>query len=135
MPPLKYLAIHRAKCSLRNADTDAWKSQVTADYVVTSQNGWDAFSSVAAARSTDAGLGFEIVTSMDAQTEGVGTNRGPIDAAKLQLDYSRIRSPLNGRAGTRLIDAGLHGAQLGGTGRVPDVHLALREAGAHFRAR
>ncbi|HEY6962720.1 MAG TPA: FtsX-like permease family protein [Gaiellaceae bacterium] len=34
--------------ALRNADTDAWKSQVSADYVVTSQNGWDAFSSVAA---------------------------------------------------------------------------------------
>src|SRR5581483_4412630 len=37
--------------SLRNADTDAWKSQVTADYVVTSQNGWDAFSSMAADRA------------------------------------------------------------------------------------
>jgi putative ABC transport system permease protein len=37
--------------SLRNADEDAWKSQVTADYVVTSQNGWDAFSSVAADRA------------------------------------------------------------------------------------
>jgi putative ABC transport system permease protein len=39
--------------SLRNADTDAWKSQVTADYVVTSQNGWDAFSSVAADRAAE----------------------------------------------------------------------------------
>jgi len=37
--------------SLRNADADAWKSQVTADYVVTSQNGWDAFSPAAADRA------------------------------------------------------------------------------------
>ena len=37
--------------SLRDADTDAWRSQVIADYVVTSQNGWDAFSSVAADRA------------------------------------------------------------------------------------
>jgi multidrug efflux system membrane fusion protein len=29
-----------------------------------------------------------------------------IYSAQIQLDYSRIRSPLNGRAGTRLIDAG-----------------------------
>jgi multidrug efflux system membrane fusion protein len=29
-----------------------------------------------------------------------------IYSAQVQLDYSRIRSPLNGRAGTRLIDAG-----------------------------
>jgi multidrug efflux system membrane fusion protein len=29
-----------------------------------------------------------------------------IDSAQVNLDYSRIRSPLDGRAGTRLIDAG-----------------------------
>ena len=39
--------------SLRNADTNAWRSQVTADYVATSQNGWDAFSSVAADRAKE----------------------------------------------------------------------------------
>ena len=34
--------------SLRGADEAAWKSQVTADYVVTSQNGWDTFPTFAA---------------------------------------------------------------------------------------
>jgi putative ABC transport system permease protein len=37
--------------SLRNADTDAWRSQVTADYVVSSQNGWDAYSPGAAEKA------------------------------------------------------------------------------------
>jgi putative ABC transport system permease protein len=34
--------------SLQGADESAWKSQVTADYVVTSQNGWDTFPTFAA---------------------------------------------------------------------------------------
>jgi putative ABC transport system permease protein len=37
--------------SLRNADADAWRSQVTSDYVVTSKNGWDAFAPTAADRA------------------------------------------------------------------------------------
>jgi len=41
--------------SLRGADEAAWKSQVTADYVVTSQNGWDTFPTFAA----DAGRSAE----------------------------------------------------------------------------
>jgi putative ABC transport system permease protein len=41
--------------SLRGADEAAWKSQVTADYVVTSQNGWDTFPTFAA----DAGRAAE----------------------------------------------------------------------------
>ena len=36
----------------------------------------------------------------------VQSDQATIDSAQVQLDYSRIRSPLNGRAGTRLIDAG-----------------------------
>jgi putative ABC transport system permease protein len=41
--------------SLRGADEAAWKSQVTADYVVTSQNGWDTYPTFAA----DAGRNAE----------------------------------------------------------------------------
>jgi membrane fusion protein, multidrug efflux system len=36
----------------------------------------------------------------------VQSDQAAIYSAQVQLDYSRIRSPLNGRAGTRLIDAG-----------------------------
>jgi putative ABC transport system permease protein len=57
--------------SLRNADTDAWKSQVTADYVLTSQNGWDVFPSGAA----DAGRsvkGVEFVSHVRGDRGRVG---------------------------------------------------------------
>jgi multidrug efflux system membrane fusion protein len=36
----------------------------------------------------------------------IQSDQASIYSAQIQLDYSRIRSPLNGRAGTRLIDAG-----------------------------
>jgi multidrug efflux system membrane fusion protein len=36
----------------------------------------------------------------------IQSDQATIYSAQVQLDYSRIRSPLNGRAGTRLIDAG-----------------------------
>jgi multidrug efflux system membrane fusion protein len=36
----------------------------------------------------------------------IQSDQAAIFSAQVQLDYSRIRSPLNGRAGTRLIDAG-----------------------------
>jgi multidrug efflux system membrane fusion protein len=41
------------------------------------------------------------------QNEGVvKTDQGQIDSAKLQLTYSRIASPIGGRVGLRLVDAG-----------------------------
>jgi multidrug efflux system membrane fusion protein len=51
------------------------------------------------------------------QYEGaVAADRGPIDAAKLQLDYSRITAPLTGRIGLRLVDPGnmVHANDAGG---------------------
>ena len=36
----------------------------------------------------------------------VKADQAMIDSAQVNLDYSRIRSPMDGRAGTRLIDAG-----------------------------
>jgi multidrug efflux system membrane fusion protein len=51
------------------------------------------------------------------QYEGaVAADRGPIDAAKLQLDYSRITAPLGGRIGLRLVDPGnmVHASDAGG---------------------
>ena len=45
--------------------------------------------------------------AMVRQLEGmVQTDQGQIDNAKLQLTYSRITSPLNGRIGLRLVDQG-----------------------------
>src|SRR5581483_9199042 len=64
--------------SLRNADTEAWKSQVTADYVVTSQNGWDAFSSVAADRAA-AVPGVEFVSHVRGDRGRVGTANAGIN--------------------------------------------------------
>jgi multidrug efflux system membrane fusion protein len=36
----------------------------------------------------------------------VKADQAMIDSAQVQLDYSRIRAPIDGRAGTRLVDAG-----------------------------
>ncbi|HEY0415052.1 MAG TPA: FtsX-like permease family protein [Gaiellaceae bacterium] len=64
--------------SLRDADTDAWKSQVTADYVVTSQNGWDAFSSVAADRAARV-PGVELVSHVRGDRGRVGSANAGIN--------------------------------------------------------
>jgi putative ABC transport system permease protein len=83
--------------SLRNADTDAWRSQVTADYVVTSQNGWDAFPS-GAANSARGVAGVELV--------------------------SHVRGD-RGRVGTA--DAGVNGVDPATIGRVVDVKVTGRQ--------
>ena len=45
--------------------------------------------------------------SLVAQTEAaIKTDQGTIDAAKLNLTYSRITSPISGRVGLRLVDPG-----------------------------
>jgi putative ABC transport system permease protein len=64
--------------SLRNADEDAWKSQVTADYVVTSQNGWDAFSSVAADRAAGR-PGVAVVAHVRGDRGRVGSSNAGIN--------------------------------------------------------
>jgi putative ABC transport system permease protein len=64
--------------SLRNADTNAWRSQVTADYVVTSQNGWDAFSSVAADRARDAS-GVQLISHVRGDRGRVATSNAGIN--------------------------------------------------------
>ncbi len=44
------------------------------------------------------------------------TDKGAVDAAKLQLTYSRITAPVSGRLGLRLVDAGnmVHATDAGG---------------------
>jgi putative ABC transport system permease protein len=64
--------------SLRNADTDAWKSQVTADYVVSSQNGWDAFSSVAADRAAGR-PGVQVISHVRGDRGRVGSANAGIN--------------------------------------------------------
>ena len=49
-------------------------------------------------------------------TAALATDRGQVDAAKLQLTYSRIIAPVSGRLGLRLVDAGnmVHATDPGG---------------------
>jgi multidrug efflux system membrane fusion protein len=49
-------------------------------------------------------------------TAAIATDRGQVDAAKLQLTYSRIIAPVSGRLGLRLVDAGnmVHATDAGG---------------------
>jgi membrane fusion protein, multidrug efflux system len=44
-----------------------------------------------------------LVAQLDAS---VKADQAMIDSAQVQLDYSKIRAPIDGRAGTRLVDAG-----------------------------
>jgi putative ABC transport system permease protein len=64
--------------SLRDADTNAWRSQVTADYVVTSQNGWDAFSSVAADRAAGT-AGVQLISHIRGDRGRVGSANAGIN--------------------------------------------------------
>jgi putative ABC transport system permease protein len=93
--------------ALRNADTDAWRSQVTADYVVTSQNGWDAFSSVAADRARGA-AGVELVSHVRGDRGRVGkANAGinGVDPATVGrvLDVAVDGTPLSSLRGNEAI--------------------------------
>ena len=64
--------------SLRDADTNAWRSQVTADYVVTSQNGWDAFSAVAADKAKGTS-GVELISHVRGDRGRVGKSNAGIN--------------------------------------------------------
>jgi membrane fusion protein, multidrug efflux system len=62
-----------------------------------------------------------LVAQLDA---GVKADQAAIDMAQVQLDYSRIRAPIDGRAGTRLVDAGniVRAADLTGVVTINQVH-------------
>jgi putative ABC transport system permease protein len=64
--------------SLRAADERAWKDQVVADYVVTSQNGWDPFSPVAADAARTA-PGVELVSHVRGDRGRVGSDNAGIN--------------------------------------------------------
>jgi putative ABC transport system permease protein len=64
--------------SLRSADESAWKKQVTADYVVTSQNGWDTFPSGAADAAATVG-GVQLVTHVRGDRGRVGNDNAGIN--------------------------------------------------------
>jgi len=88
--------------SLRDADTNAWRSQVSADYVVSSQNGWDAFSSTAADKASGVS-GVQFVSHVRGDRGRVGSANAGING----VDPRTI-----GRAMT----VGVHGAPLSSLG-------------------
>jgi multidrug efflux system membrane fusion protein len=62
-----------------------------------------------------------LVAQLDAS---VNADQATIDSAQVQLNYSRIRAPIDGRAGTRLVDAGniVRAADLTGVVTINQVH-------------
>jgi multidrug efflux system membrane fusion protein len=62
-----------------------------------------------------------LVSQLDAS---VKSDQAAIDSAQVQLNYSHIRAPIDGRAGTRLVDAGniLRAADLTGVVTINQVH-------------
>jgi putative ABC transport system permease protein len=84
--------------ALRGADTAAWKSQVTADYVVTSQNGWDAFSTFAADAARDVD-GVRVLTHVRGDRGRVGTANAGING-------------IDARTIDQVVSVDVHGAPL-----------------------
>jgi len=62
-----------------------------------------------------------LVAQLDAS---VKSDQATIDSAQVQLNYSHIRAPIDGRAGTRLVDAGniVRAADLTGVVTINQVH-------------
>jgi multidrug efflux system membrane fusion protein len=62
-----------------------------------------------------------LVAQLDAS---VKSDQAAIDSAQVQLNYSHIRAPIDGRAGTRLVDAGniVRAADLTGVVTINQVH-------------
>jgi multidrug efflux system membrane fusion protein len=63
--------------------------------------------------------------SLVAQMEAaVKSDQAAIDAAQVQLDYTRIRSPIDGRAGVRMLDVGniVHASDSGGIVMINQIH-------------
>ena len=54
----------------------------------------------------------------------VKADQAAIDMAQIQLDYSRIKAPIDGRAGTRLVDVGniVHGSDTNGIVSINQLH-------------
>ena len=68
---------------------------------------------------------LDTAKSLVAQLEAsVNSDQAAIDSAQVQLNYSHIRAPIDGRAGTRLVDAGniVRAADLTGVVTINQVH-------------
>jgi multidrug efflux system membrane fusion protein len=68
---------------------------------------------------------LDTAKSLVAQLEaGVDSDQAAIDSAQVQVNYSSIRAPIDGRAGTRLVDAGniLRAADLTGVVTINQTH-------------
>ena len=68
---------------------------------------------------------LDTAKSLVAQLEAaVKSDQAAIDSAQVQLNYSHIRAPIDGRAGTRLVDAGniVRAADLTGIVTINQVH-------------
>src|SRR6266436_5094660 len=68
---------------------------------------------------------LDTAKSLVAQLEAsVNADQATIDSAQVQLNYSHIRAPIDGRAGTRLVDAGniVRAADLTGVVTINQVH-------------
>jgi multidrug efflux system membrane fusion protein len=68
---------------------------------------------------------LDTAKSLVAQLEAsVNSDQATIDSAQVQVNYSHIRAPIDGRAGTRLVDAGniVRAADLTGVVTINQVH-------------
>jgi len=68
---------------------------------------------------------LDTAKSLVAQLEAsANSDQAAIDSAQVQLNYSRIRAPIDGRAGTRLVDAGniVRAADATGVVTINQVH-------------
>ena len=68
---------------------------------------------------------LDTTRALVAQTEAsIKADQALVDTAQVQLNYSRIRSPIDGRVGTRLVDAGniVHASDTTGIVTINQIH-------------
>lgn len=78
-----------------------------------------------AATGSASGQQRDTARALTAQLEAtVKADQAAIDMAQIQLDYSRIKAPIDGRVGTRLVDVGniVHGSNSNGIVSINQLH-------------
>jgi len=107
-------ALHQAEAKLVQDQASLTNAQKDLDRTATLSKQGDATQQLLDQRTAN-------VASLKAQIQA---DQAAIESAKVQVDYTTIRSPLSGRAGFRLVDAGniVHATDQNGILTIAQVH-------------
>jgi multidrug efflux system membrane fusion protein len=91
------------EATLAQAQANKLKDQAQLDNARLDLDRWTRLAKTGAASTQQVDTSRALVAQLEAS---IKADQALIDTAQVQLNYSRIRSPIDGRAGTKLIDAG-----------------------------